>query len=213
MSSASSLIIPFHSPGSRADTAGDSRWDRCPRGRWLRSRARHRPGDPGRRGRARSQCSAPRPGDTGAGRRPPMASHCWIEVVVVVLVVVVGVGSGHTSDDAWTSWRMIRRRSAMGTHTTLLPIRQCMTRPPPSSASTSAISTRFVASIMTTLHRWAREPSRAPVCAARGTRGEPVRERSGECSLATPARPEAQSMGAHDAVLALLWSPPRAGWR
>jgi hypothetical protein len=32
-----------------------------------------------------------------------MASHCWIEVVVVVLVVVVGVGSGHTSDDAWTS--------------------------------------------------------------------------------------------------------------
>ena len=37
-----------------------------------------------------------------------MASHCWIEVVVVVLVVVVGVGSGHTSDDAWTSWPMIR---------------------------------------------------------------------------------------------------------
>jgi hypothetical protein len=32
-----------------------------------------------------------------------MASHCWIEVVVVVLVVVGGVGSGHTSDDAWTS--------------------------------------------------------------------------------------------------------------
>jgi hypothetical protein len=51
-------------------------------------------------------------------------------------------------------------------------------------AAAPAISTRSAASSMMSLHRSAREPSWTPVCAARGTRGEPARSRSREHSEA-----------------------------